>query len=181
MKKLFNAFWIALRKIENAIMIVSAILLVTLVITQVLLRYIFKMPLMGVEELACMAGFWMYMLGAASGARERNHIRADLMRELIKNDKTYHTLQTFISFITFLLACTMTNWCWNYVSWSLVKRELSPALMIPMYYAQFSLFVAALLMSFYFFIECIDHAVISRGRAPLTLPNVDDTSTSSEV
>ena len=174
MKKLFDIFWVALRKLENIVMIFSAILLVGLVITQVLLRYIFKMPLMGVEELACMAGFWMYMLGAASGARERNHIRADLMRATIKNDKYYHMLQTFVSLVTCVLACTMTSWCWNYVSWSLTKRELSPALMIPMYYAQFSLFIAALLMSFYFFVEFIDHAVISFGHAPLDLPVPSD-------
>ena len=71
MKKLFDAVWVLLRKVENFVMIVSTIVLVILVLTQVALRYIFKLPLFGVEELACMAGFWMYFMGSANGSRER--------------------------------------------------------------------------------------------------------------
>ncbi len=59
MKKLFDAVWVLLRKVENFVMIVSTIVLVILVLTQVALRYIFKLPLMGVEELATMTVFWM--------------------------------------------------------------------------------------------------------------------------
>lgn len=169
MKRLFDVLWVALRKAENAIMIVSAIILVCLVLTQVALRYIFKLPLMGVEELATMTGFWMYLLGAASGSRERNHIKADLL-SLIKNKRVYSASQTIISLITVVLAAVMVNWCWNYALWSFKTRELSPALMIPMFYAQISLLVSSVLMTFYFFIEFIDHVRQALGMPMLDLP-----------
>ncbi len=170
MKRLFDMLWVFLRKAENAIMVVSTIILVTLVLTQVALRYIFKLPLMGVEELATMTGFWMYMMGAASGSRERNHIKADLLHSLIKNRRVYSAVQTFVSLATVILACVMTHWCWNYIAWSLKSKELSPALMIPMYYAQMSLLVSAALMAFYFFIEFVDHARQAFGKPALALP-----------
>ena len=170
MSKAFDMLWIFLRKAENFIMVTSTIILVALVITQVALRYIFKLPLMGVEELATMTGFWMYMIGAASGARERNHIRADLIHSIVKNVRVYETIQSAVTFVTFILACVMTNWCWNYVTWSLKAGEVSPALMIPMVFSQMSLLVSAALMAFYFFIEFIDHLRRAAGYPYLTLP-----------
>ena len=172
MKKLFDGIWILLGKMEGWIMIASTILLVTLVIVQVALRYIFKLPLMGVEELACMAGFWMYMIGAASGSRERSHIRADLLQAFIKNEKTYQAVMSVVTFLTFVLACIMTSWCWNYVKWSVKSWERSPALMIPMIYAQASLLFSSALMAFYFLIELIDHVRRAAGHPALHLPQV---------
>jgi len=170
MKKMFDMLWIMLRKIENFIMITSTIILVALVLTQVALRYIFKMPLMGVEELATMTGFWMYMMGSASGARERNHIRADLIHSVMKNERVYRKIQTVVTLITFILACVMTNWCWNYITWSIKSWERSPALMIPMVYSQMSLLLSSGLMAFYFFIELLDNFRQAAGRPRLALP-----------
>lgn len=170
MKKIMDFIWVFLRKVENGIMVVSTIILILLVLTQVALRYIFKMPLMGVEELATMTGFWMYMMGAASGSRERNHIRADLLHSVIKNRRVYSVIQTVVCCITFILACTMTSWCWGYISWSFKSRELSPALMIPMVYSQMSLLVSAALMSFYFAIELLDHFRQALNKPPLAFP-----------
>lgn len=170
MSKVFDMLWIFLRKAENFIMVTSCIILVTLVITQVALRYIFRMPLMGVEELATMTGFWMYMIGAASGARERNHIRADLIHSIVKNVRIYESIQSVVTFATFLLASVMTSWCWNYFTWSLKAKEVSPALMIPMVFSQVALLVSSSLMAFYFFVEFIDHVRRAAGYPSLALP-----------
>lgn len=170
MKKAFYVLWEVLRKIEGAVMIFTAIVLVTLILVQVALRYVFKLPLMGVEELACMTGFWMYMVGSASGARERNHIKADLVASFVKNQRVSGAIMAVVSLVTVVLACVMTSWCWNYVQWSLKSGERSPALMIPMVYAQMSLLVSSSLMSFYFFIEFIDNVRKAAGYPPLALP-----------
>ena len=170
MKKLFDTVWVLLRKVENFVMIVSAIVLVILVLTQVALRYIFKLPLMGVEELATMTGFWMYMLGAASGARERNHIRADLVYTVVKSERAFRVIQSAVTLATVVLACIMTQWCWNYALWSIKSWERSPALMIPMVFAQVSLLVSSALMAFYFFIEFLDNIRQAAGKPALVLP-----------
>ncbi|HCL79165.1 MAG TPA: TRAP transporter small permease, partial [Synergistaceae bacterium] len=145
-----------------------------LILIQVALRYVFKLPLMGVEELACMTGFWMYMVGSASGARERNHIKADLVTSFVKNQRVSGSIQAVVSLATVVLACIMTSWCWDYVQWSLKSGEKSPALMIPMVYAQTSLLVSSALMSFYFFVEFIDNVRKAAGYPPLALPETSN-------
>lgn len=68
MKKAFLLLWFTLGKIQRYIMVITSVILVSLVIAQVLLRYVLKLPIMGIEELACLVGFWMYMTGAATGS-----------------------------------------------------------------------------------------------------------------
>ena len=158
--------WNALGWLQKTIMVVTAIVLVCLVTAQVLLRYLFKMPLMGVEELACMVGIWMYMMGAAYGARDRSHIRADLLHLLIKEPRSYAWAKGVIAFVTAVLAGVMCKWCWDYVLWSIKSWERSPALMIPMVYTQASLLASSFLMTFYFLVESLDNFRIGAGKAP---------------
>ncbi|KUK61302.1 MAG: Tripartite ATP-independent periplasmic transporter DctQ component, partial [Synergistales bacterium 57_84] len=73
-------FWRVLGILQKIIMIISSMAILTLVLVQVLLRYVFVMPLMGVEEVATMVGFWLYFMGASWGTAERSHIKADLMQ-----------------------------------------------------------------------------------------------------
>ncbi|MDD2207352.1 MAG: TRAP transporter small permease subunit [Aminobacterium sp.] len=171
MRGVFYFIWFILGKIQRYIMVLTSLVLVGLVITQVLLRYIFKLPIMGIEELACLVGFWMYMTGAANGSRERSHIQADLLHVLIKNSRAFAWAKTFTSTLVTILAFIMTSWAWNYVSWSFKSWERSPALMIPMIFAQASLLISASLMSFYFLIITIDFARRALGKPPLCLPN----------
>ncbi|HCU38408.1 MAG TPA: hypothetical protein DGT21_24215 [Armatimonadetes bacterium] len=51
--------------------------------------------------------------------------------------------------------------------------ERSPALMIPMVYAQFSLVVSSVLMCFYFFVEFLDNTRQAMGKPPFALPDDD--------
>ena len=57
MNSLFLLVWTFLRKIQRAVMIFTSVMVVVLILIQVALRYLFKLPLRGVEELTCMAGF----------------------------------------------------------------------------------------------------------------------------
>jgi TRAP-type C4-dicarboxylate transport system permease small subunit len=147
-------------------MVTTSVAIVVLVIFQVSLRYFFRMPIMGVEELACLFGFWYYFTGAANGSRERSHIKADLLDVFIKNKKTLYYAKAIVTFATCCLAGIFAQWSLNYLQWSLKSWERSPALSIPMIYAQASLLVSAVLMTFYFFLEFIDYARQAKGYAP---------------
>lgn len=158
--------WKVLDWLQQIVMVTTSVAIVSLILVQVALRYFFMMPLMGVEELACLCGFWLYFTGAANGARERSHIKADLLNVFIKNERVLNTVKTFVSLILVALAAIFVQWTANYFTWSLRKPELSPALSIPMVYAQVSLLVNAVLMLFYFFIEFLDHARQAMGYPP---------------
>ena len=170
MKSLFFSLWKYLGKIQRCIMIVTSVLVVILILVQVALRYLFKLPLMGVEELARMVGFWMYFVGAANGSRERSHIKADLLHTFIRNKSALFWAKSIGAFTVTILAGIMISWTWKYFQWSLKSWERSPALMIPMVYAQASLLVSAILMFFYFLVELVDYVRQACGEPPFDLP-----------
>lgn len=158
--------WHLLDWLQQIVMVSTSVAIVLLILVQVALRYIFMMPLMGVEELACLCGFWLYFTGAANGARERNHIKADLLNVFIKNERTLYMIKAVVSLVLIVLAGVFVQWTVNYFRWSLKSWERSPALSIPMVYAQVSLTVNAILMFFYFFVEFLDYARQAMGHAP---------------
>jgi len=161
--------WNFLAKIERTIMFVTSIIIVVLVMIQVILRYIFKQPIMGVEEMATMLGFWMYFMGAANGSRERSHIKADLLNVIVKNPKKLVYVKAGVTLFTLIMIAIMTNWTWNYVAWSLKTFERSPSLRIPMIYSQMALFISAVLMLLYTIVEFVDYMLQALGKRPLQL------------
>ena len=171
MKRLFLFLWKLLDWLQQITMVLTSVAIVLLILIQVALRYFFMMPLMGVEELACLCGFWLYFTGAANGARERNHIKADLLNVFIKNERTLNLAKAISSVILVALAGLFVEWTFNYFRWSIKSWERSPALSIPMIYAQASLLVNAILMLFYFFIEFLDYARQAVGRPPFAFPS----------
>ncbi len=160
-------FWKYLGMIQKIIMIVSSMTILALVLVQVALRYVFKMPLMGVEEVATMVGFWLYFMGASWGTAERTHIKADLMEAVIKNPKKLIWVKTITALIAVILAGMMVYWGYGYFLWGIQKGQASPTLMIPMIYSQSSVFIGAILMLFYFCIELLDYFLQAIGRKPL--------------
>jgi TRAP-type C4-dicarboxylate transport system permease small subunit len=166
MKALFMLLWRVLDWLQQIVMVTTSVAIVVLILVQVVLRYFFKWPLMGVEELACLCGFWLYFTGAANGARERSHIKADLLNVFVKNERMLNMAKAVTSLLLIALAGIFVEWTVNYILWSLKSWERSPALSIPMVYAQASLMINAFLMFFYFFIEFLDYARQALGYPP---------------
>ena len=104
---------------------------------------------------------------------ERSHIRADLLQVFIKDPKKLFLARSIGAFAVVILAGIMCSWTLKYFQWSLKSWERSPALMIPMVYAQASLLVSSFLMCFYFIIEFVDYFRQGLGKPPLELPFED--------
>ncbi|MDR1379142.1 MAG: TRAP transporter small permease subunit [Synergistaceae bacterium] len=179
MKRLFLLVWRVLDWVQQIIMVTTSVAIVLLILVQVVLRYGFMMPLMGVEELACLCGFWLYFTGAANGSRERSHIKADLLNVFIKNERVLYGAKTLVSLVLIVLAGIFTEWTISYFRWSLRSWERSPALSIPMVFAQASLMINAALMFFYFFIEFLDYARQALGYAPFHFTGLQPSSSQS--
>lgn len=169
LKIMTGGLWKILAFPQKAIMIVSSLSVLTLIVVQVLLRYVFVMPLMGIEELATMIGFWLYFMGASWGTADRSHIKADLVNAFIKDPKKLVWIKTFTAFLSVCLSLFMTYWGWQYVLWGFQKGQASFTLMIPMVYSQVSIFICALLMDFYFTVEFLDYFGQATGKRPLTV------------
>jgi TRAP-type C4-dicarboxylate transport system permease small subunit len=169
LKIMTGGLWKALAFPQKAIMIISSLSILTLIVVQVFLRYVFVKPLMGIEELATMVGFWLYFMGASWGTADRSHIKADLVNAFVKDPKKLVWIKTFTAFLSVCLSLFMTYWGWQYVLWGFQKGQTSSVLLIPMVYSQISIFICALLMDFYFAVEFLDYFGQATGRRPLTV------------
>lgn len=162
-----SRLWKTMEAIQKSIMVLASLTILTLVIVQVTLRYVFVKPLMGVEELATMVGFWLYFMGASWGTANRTHIKADLVNAFVKNPRKLAWIKTGVALLSVGLSVFMAYWGWNYVLWGITKWQRSFTLMIPMIYSQISIFICAILMIFYFGVEFVDNLLTASGRVPM--------------
>ena len=166
--------WKVLEYIQKSIMVLASLTILTLVVVQVTLRYVFVRPLMGVEELATMTGFWLYFMGASWGTADRSHIKADLVNAFVKDPRKLLWIQAGVALLSLGLCIFMTYWGWQYVLWGISRWQRSSTLMIPMIYSQVSIFICAVLMIFYFGVEFVDNLLKATGRTPLETDSESD-------
>jgi TRAP-type C4-dicarboxylate transport system permease small subunit len=159
--------WNGLIHLQKIFMVIAGVVITILVFIEVLLRYVLGSPLFGVEELICLIAMWLYFIGASYGAYERSHIKAELIHIWFKKPRSYALVRTVSSLITFVLSIIMIIWTYPYFVWGIIKGETSQALLLPMVLSQSAIFVSAILMSLYFFVELMDYLFQSLGKTAI--------------
>ena len=151
--------WVVLLKVQRIVMLLTICISSGAIMAEVLMRYIFKTSLIGIEELAAYIAFWLYFIGSAYGTYERSHIKAELTHMLIKNQRHYAISRATTSFISVVLSGYAVVLAWRYSEWGIRRMEQSSATFLgstyPVVYFQFSLLVGFTLMCFYFLVEFI--------------------------
>ena len=163
--------WNGLVFLQKWFIIVAACMVTLLVFVEVMLRYVFRSPLFGVEELVVLVAMWLYFVGASYGAYERSHIKADLINLWFKTPRSLAWVNTVTSLITLLLSIIMVSWTYPYILWSIKKGGTTQALLLPRVISQSAILISALLMTLYFFVEFLDHfrQALSKDDASKTL------------
>ena len=152
---LSNGMWIALRRLLRLILILLFSIVTLGMFFEIWLRYLLKLPLMGIEEVAALAAFWLYFIGGAYASYERSHVKAELIH-LFLSRRALAVVQVMTSLLATSLGCLLSIWGFHYVIWAIAKNPASPIFRMPMVYVQSSIFVGFVLISFYSFIELID-------------------------
>lgn len=151
--------WLVLLKVQRIVMLLTICISSGAIMAEVLMRYIFKTSLIGIEELAAYIAFWLYFIGSAYGTYERSHIKAELTHMLIKNQRHYAISRATTSFISVVLSGYAVVLAWRYSEWGIRRMEQSSATFLgstyPVVYFQFSLLIGFTLMCFYFLVEFI--------------------------
>lgn len=124
-----------LNKLEEWFLLTGLALMCIIVTTQVIMRFIFRNPLVWSEELARYIFVWIAFIGAAYGVRWNLHIRMDLFY-----DKFPVKVQKIVS----VGANILSIFCFSYlviygVKFSISQHGIaSAALGIPMSYVFFA-------------------------------------------
>jgi TRAP-type C4-dicarboxylate transport system permease small subunit len=152
-KKALNKL-ISLQRIVTVVLVLA---LTLLVVIQVILRYVFKAPLMGIEEMMLFPIIWLYMLGGANASQQRNHIECGVMTVYIKRPITLKLFNIVKSIISIAVCIWLTYWAYWFFVYSLTRWKLSDLLYIPMFFGESAMFIGLILMLIYAVIEFVDY------------------------
>jgi TRAP-type C4-dicarboxylate transport system permease small subunit len=116
---------------------------------QVLMRYVFEIPVMGLEELLVYPTLWLYFLGSVNASREDTQIKANVLDVFLKTDRTKLIVRVIADGMALIVALWLTYWAWDYFRYALRVWKESPTLYIPTFYAECAFFIGMVLMSAY--------------------------------
>jgi TRAP-type C4-dicarboxylate transport system permease small subunit len=138
------------------VVIIAVIILATgTMFLQVITRYVFQISVSGLDELAGHTAVWLYAMGAAYGAYDRSHIKANMLHLFIANKKILAAVDMLSMVIAIVVSGFMTVWSFKYVEWSIKKHEVTPTLQLPTVIFQSAILVGAVLMVIYFSVELV--------------------------
>lgn len=143
-------------KLQKLITVILAVSVLLIVVAQVLLRYVFKAPLMGIEELLFFPTIWLYMLGGANASQERNHIECGILTLYIKKPKSMMIFNVVKNTVSVFVGVWLLYWAYWLFSYSLNLWKTSDLLYIPMFFMEVAPFVGLVLMVFYAVLQLFD-------------------------
>ena len=86
--------------------IVFGLCLAVLMFTQVVLRYVFASPFVGIEELSLLFGAWFYFLGVAYVTRNGEHIHGGILTMVVKKRNTVRAVRLLMTVLS-IAACAV--------------------------------------------------------------------------
>ncbi len=141
----------------STICFVMSILLILIISTSTVMRYILKIDLYGYEEWIKIFAFWLYFMGAAYGSFAGTHISADLVHSYVKEGVLKRFLVFTKSLITFGVTLLFTWYGYDFFMFAFrgplgtgVAIPKTVAWRIPLWTAYLSVFLGLLSMSYYF-------------------------------
>lgn len=164
---LITFIWKGLLSFQRIILITTSVIILISICLNVVFRYILEMDLRGVEEINIIVAFWLYFIGASYGTYKKQHINADLITSIFKENSTMKIyVDALISFITFLLCIVLLVWATDFMIESIRMGAKSTTLNIPIAFSHSSIFLSFILMSLYFFVHFFTYfiKVLNRNR-----------------
>lgn len=116
---------------------------------QVIMRYVFAIPVMGLEEILVYPTLWLYFLGSVNASREDTQIKANVLDVFLSSDRARLRVRIIADLMSLIVSCWLTYWAYEYFRYALRVWKESPTLYIPTIYAEAALFLGLVLMSGY--------------------------------
>ncbi len=151
-----ETIWHGMDRLQQIVLIATSLFISVFMFVEVMLRYVFCKPIMGIEEILPLGAFWLYFIGASYGSYKRSHIKAEVVEMMVKNPRRVAVSRAVASVITFGVSLYLCKWGFDFFVYGLTQGQFSATLFIPMVYSQSAVFFGLVLMTFYFLIELID-------------------------
>ena len=137
-----------------------------LIFIQVLLRYVFNAPLMGIEELAMFPTTWLYMFGAVKASAERTQIVARVLEIFLKRQRSVYLLRALAAAVSCVVLIWLLRWGLDFFRYVLRVWKESPTLYIPTFWYEGVFFPALILILLYTGSEILEYWQLFRNTPP---------------
>lgn len=139
------------------------------VVLQVLLRYVFKAPLFGLEEFSRLIAVWVYFLGAIFGTKLDSHVQGDVVERMFNTARGKALVKTITWFLSFIVCLLFLYHSAKYCFWLYGTGEKTTGLWWPRITSVGSMFFGAIFMTFYSAVNVLkyfDSATSKPNRGP---------------
>jgi len=144
-----SSFFSFLDKFEDYSVTALYMVMVVVIFLQVFFRFVVKASLPWSEELARYIMAWAVFIGASIAAKEGAHIGIDsIVTRLPKKMERY--IRTFAMVLSFLFSVILVYLAALIIQFLMKTGQKTPAMMIPMWIAYFSVLFGSVLMSIRF-------------------------------
>ncbi|EAR61360.1 TRAP transporter small permease [Neptuniibacter caesariensis] len=116
---------------------------------QVITRYVFETPVMGLEEVAVIPTLWLYILGAINASREDTQIRANVLDIFLDTERARHILLIISETLSIAISIWLTIWAWDYLNYAWRVWKETPTLYLPTFIYDSALFTGLLFMTLF--------------------------------
>jgi TRAP-type C4-dicarboxylate transport system permease small subunit len=138
-----------LTHIFSFLLVIGGALMTLTVLLQVLLRYVFKQPLFGLEEFSRLVAIWLYFIGAIYSTKTDNHVQGDVANKYITGERARIILRTIVWAICLLTCILFLYHSATYSWWIYGTGERTTGLWWPRIISVGSMFVGAFFMTLY--------------------------------
>jgi TRAP-type C4-dicarboxylate transport system permease small subunit len=152
-----NAALVAIDHAVDAFLVVNLVAIAALACLQVFLRYVMRMPLLGIEELCYFPTIWLYLGAAAKASAEKGQLVARVLEICIKKQKNIYAIRSFAAVISSIVICWLTYWGYDLLKYSLRMEKVTDTLFIPWFYIEVVPFVVFAMMLVYSAIEAFEY------------------------
>lgn len=133
------------------------ILATTMECAQVLLRYVFQMPLIWLDETIIFPAIWMYMLGCANASREDTQIVAKILPVFFPGPRPVAIFDFCARVFSLVISAWLAWYAVEYFFYSLEANRKTTYLFMSMYIGESAIAAGMLLITGY----CLLHLVRS--------------------
>jgi TRAP-type C4-dicarboxylate transport system permease small subunit len=158
-----NAALVAVDRVVDVFIVLNIVALVVLACVQVFLRYVLRMPLLGIEELCYFPTIWLYLGAAVKASSEKGHLVARVFEIFIKKQRTVCLLRCAAALVSGVILCWLAYWGYDLLKYSLRVEKVTDTLFIRWLYIEAMPLIAFVMMLFYSFLEAWEY--FKAGRA----------------
>ncbi len=165
---MIRKIWKLFDKFEEKALVIALAVMVVVIFTNVVMRYIFNSSLSWSEEFARYLFVWFSWIGVSAGVKDKEHLRVEILsmslvkRGLVKADEV---VNIFVALIWLA-----TSWIVAYYGFDIIMAQidmnvLTPAMRIPVWTAYLSVPVCSLVVGIRLILNIIVSAKVLLGKS----------------